>query len=392
MQRALTRSIVRPLTRTILPVDAPAFFVDFSAGQAGAMTFARSTTATYFDAAGVLQAAASGVLRLDHHPISLARLGLLREPARTNRALWNRDLTNEAWAKSTATAAKDQVGIDGAANGASSVLATDAAATVLQTVTHTSTERAFAVYVKRLVGTGAVEITLDGGDEWTDVTELLSTSAWARASKVQTLADPVFGLRLAVSGDKVAVDYAQVEDGHCPTSAVATTTAAVTRDADAITLSGPSFTGMWNAAEGTILVEFSMAAAPPGSSFPIILSANDTTANERVAMSITETTGAINFGLTDGGVVQATCVAGSAAYAGAAMRYIGAWKLNDVRSAASGVLSTADTSATVPTVTQLQVGIQAGSGGTTAVTPIHYRRIAYWPLRLPDAALQSLTG
>ena len=390
MLRTLTPSILRPLLRSAIPAPDPSFVAEFANGQFGGMAITRATTATYFDASGVLQTAASGAMRIDHNPTTGARLGLLREPARTNRALWNRDLTDASWTKSNVTAAKDVVGIDGVANSASSLLATAGNGTCLQAITHTSTLRTFAPYVKRLVGTGGVEITLDNGGSWTAITSSINSTTWSRVSLSGTLANPTIGFRLVTNGDKIAVDFAGVEDGHCATSPIATTTVAATRNVDAITVSSAAFGAAWNATEGTILVSFSMSVAPPASSFPVILSANDGTANERVSMSITETSGALNFGITDGGVVQATCaISGVASYAGAMLRLVGAYKLNDIRSAAStGALATQDTSATLPTVTQLQLGDQAG--GSAPVTPIHFRRLAYWPFRLPDATLVSL--
>lgn len=47
-------------------------------------TFTRSTTATYFDAAGVLQTAAVNTPRFDHDPVTLVPLGLMAENATTN--------------------------------------------------------------------------------------------------------------------------------------------------------------------------------------------------------------------------------------------------------------------------------------------------------------------
>ncbi len=390
MLRTLAPSILRPILRSKVPVPAPAFYGDFGTGQTGGFALTRATTATYFDASGVLQTAASGAMRIDHDPATGVRLGMLREPARTNRALWCRDLTNAAWTATTATVAKDVVGIDGTAASASSILATAGNATVLQAVTHTSTLRTLSAYVKRLVGTGAVEITLDNGSSWTAITSSISAGAWARVTLSQTLANPTFGFRLVTDTDKIAVDYVQVEDGHCQTSPILTTTVAVARNVDAFLLSGQAFANIWNATGGTILVEFSMPVAPPASKFPAILSANDATANERVSMSITETTGALNFALTDGGVVLATCaIASTAAYDSSVMRLVGAYKVNDIRSAAqTGTLATRDTSATLPTVTQLQLADQAGQ--SAPVTPMHFRRVAYWPRRLTDQQLRTL--
>ena len=58
----------------------------------------RTTNATYFDSAGVMQTASTGVARFDHLPISpFTSLGLFVEEARTNLCLHSEDLTNVAW-------------------------------------------------------------------------------------------------------------------------------------------------------------------------------------------------------------------------------------------------------------------------------------------------------
>ena len=371
-------------------VPTPALTWDFAKGEGlGRFAITRATAAWALGPSGLYQQVPSGAPAYEWSAAG-ALLGLRREPARTNRALWNRDLTNAAWTKTNATAAKDQIGVDGTAAAASSLLATAGNATCLQAVTHTSTLRTLSVFIKRLVGTGGVEITLDNGGSWTAVTSSINSATWSRVALTATLANPTFGFRLVTNGDKIAVDFVQTEDGHCMTSPIATTTVAVARNVDALLLSSTAFSEAWAAGEGTLLVAFSMPLAPPASSFPIVLSANDGTANERVTVSITETSGAINLGLTDGGVVQATCaIASLAAYTGAPMRYAGAWRANDVRSAGqTGTFSTQDTAATLPTVTQLQLGDQAG--GSAPVTPIHYRSLSYWPRRLPDQQLRSL--
>lgn len=184
--------------------------------------------ATYFDANGILQTAAAGVVRNAHY-IGTERT-LLLELSRTNVALHNRDLTNAAWVKSNVTAAKDQVGIDGAANGASSITATANAGTVLQSVTLASSQRSQSAYVKRLVGTGAVEMTTDGGATWTAITV---TAAYTRVRcPAQTVTNPQFGFRLAASGDSIAVDYVQNENGPAMTSPMLTGASSAARTSD----------------------------------------------------------------------------------------------------------------------------------------------------------------
>jgi hypothetical protein len=80
--------------------------------------------------------------------------GILIEVARTNRLLWNRDATQTEWVKTNITAAKDQTGIDGVANAASSLTATDDNGTCIQTITLAAGNRTGSVYLKRLTGTG----------------------------------------------------------------------------------------------------------------------------------------------------------------------------------------------------------------------------------------------
>lgn len=71
--------------RHLLLFRRPALTFDFTglALPPGA-TLARASTGWYFDGAGVLQSASDDVPRLTHDPATLARQGVLVEPARTN--------------------------------------------------------------------------------------------------------------------------------------------------------------------------------------------------------------------------------------------------------------------------------------------------------------------
>lgn len=200
-------------------------------------TFARadaSTCATYFDRDGILRTAAANLLRpewvdLDGDGVR-ETMGFRLEGARTNVALWNRDLTNAAWTKTNITPVKDQTGIDGVSNSASKITATAGNGTCLQAVVLASSLRRQSAFVKRITGSGVVEMTTDNGTTWTAVTV---TAAWTRVTiPAQTLANPTLGFRIVTSGDAVAVDYAQNETGAFESTPIATTTAAVTRATD----------------------------------------------------------------------------------------------------------------------------------------------------------------
>jgi hypothetical protein len=176
--------------------------------------------------------------------------GLLIEEARTNRLLWCRDATQTNWTKTDITPAKDQTGIDGVANAASSLTATADGGTCIQTITLASGSRTGSVYLKRLTGTGVVQVSLDGST-WS--TAELSDTEWRRIVLSGTVTNPVVGVRLAVSGDAVAMDYGQVEDGGYETTPILTTSATATRAVDLGTTAssqGPLFISF---SQGTIL-------------------------------------------------------------------------------------------------------------------------------------------
>lgn len=168
--------------------------------------------------------------------------GLLVEDGCTNVALWCRDLTNAVWTPTGVTAVKDQTGFDGTPSAATSLTATAPQGTILQRMADdASVQRQQSAFVKRLSGSGPIEMTMDGGTTWTNLTV---TDTWTRVSiPPQTLANPTVGLRLVNRGESVAVDCVQNEkltgggDGlYAVSSPIVTTAAAVDRAADVVAL------------------------------------------------------------------------------------------------------------------------------------------------------------
>ncbi len=78
---------------------------DFSdASLPAGATLERASTGTRYDASGLLVVESSDVARFDYDPGTLALLGLLVEPQRTNKALATQDMTAPTiWAPSNAT-------------------------------------------------------------------------------------------------------------------------------------------------------------------------------------------------------------------------------------------------------------------------------------------------
>jgi hypothetical protein len=137
--------------------------------------------------------------------------GLRVWETRTNVVLWDRDLTNVAWTKTNVTAALNQTGIDNTANSASSITASVGNATVLQSITLVSSARFQSAFVKRISGSGTINMTMDGGATWTAIT---ITASWTRVSiPTQTIANPNVGFQIVTNGDAIAVDFVQNEGG-----------------------------------------------------------------------------------------------------------------------------------------------------------------------------------
>lgn len=287
--------------------NSPAFFLplnDLGGGQVNIVpgisapgstgTFTRATSATCWGPTGLLITVGSGVARSTYTELTGATyLGYMAEEARTNSCLQNRDFTNAAWTATTMTTAKDQVGIDGVANSASSLLATAGNATVSQSITIAAVNRPFSVYVKRLTGTGNIDLAQDGATFTTQ--SVANDGAWHRCTLAASQLNPTLTIRLATNGDKIAVDFAMLEDsgGAARTTAgtpIATTTVAVTRNGDALAF--PLANNASNS-EGTAYCEASPTTNSGGSTRLI----GSSTA--LLAVGINTTTTTLGFNGTD---------------------------------------------------------------------------------------------
>ena len=186
-----------------------------------------------------------------------------------------------------------------------------------------------------------------------------------------------------VSADaSVRFSHVQVETGSGASSYILTGASQGTRNADECSMTGTNFSSWFNATEGTFLAN---ARRMRTTDVGRIASANDNTANESIDIGAS-TTG--QFIVTDGGSALATITPGTVT-ANTAFKIAGAFKLNDVQAALGGTLGTPDTGVTMPTVNQLMIGRQAGGSpvylnGTVSL-------LKFWPTRLPDSQLQSLT-
>lgn len=127
-------------------------------------------------------------------------------PSFTNRCLWNRDLTNAAWTKTNVTATLNQTGANGSNNAATLLAATAANGTVTQAITLASGQVVLSLDIKRVSGSGNIDLTVDGGTSWTTITGL-TTSYQLKYITQAAVTNPTIGIRIVASGDSVAVDF-----------------------------------------------------------------------------------------------------------------------------------------------------------------------------------------
>jgi hypothetical protein len=322
---------------------------------------------------GVLVPFGSGVLRRTDR-------GALIENQGVFRGLWSRDLTSAAWVKTNATVSRNQIGADLTANAACRVTATAPNATVLQAVTHASAARAVQIWVRRVTGSGPVEITVDGGATWTAATV---TAAYTRGAALQTLANPNFGLRIVTSGDAVDVDFLCLEDGASVSSPVETGATTVTRASDDVSFGGLALGNV----PLTFFFEWEQPAVAPAAAAPAALAHTvNESANRISPRTISRTLDAVS----SGGVSSvASGNAGSTPTAGQIVRYALRVAANDFRAAQLGALGAADTSVTVPvSLDVLRVGRLEGA---SLFANTYIRSVGAFPRGGPDAGLQAVS-
>lgn len=364
----------------VKPAGLPATIAPF----ASLFTLTGGNESRYMGANGVLIPSATNTPRIEYD-INGNLLGLLIEGARTNIGLHSDDGTNAAWVKSNTTAAKTSTGPDGVANSATRVTATAGNGTILQTVTSGSATRAYSVWLKRITGTGNIQLTVDNGSTWTTKT---ITSSWARYDISQAaVTNPVFGIRIVTSGDAVDFYGNQLESAAFPSSYIPTTTASVARTAD-YALRTPIGTGIYNDLAGTVVCDFSVPTTGGTFKNPYWIGDNSTNQNALNTWA-PNGSGNINAIVFSGGVTSVLTSYGAIAV-NTRYKIATAAQLNDFATAMNGSAVTTDASGAMPVgVDRVIIGSASGPGDHLYG---HIRRLDYWPERKANAELQRLTA
>lgn len=374
----------------------------------------RSSTGTFIGANGLIQTAASGVARYQYNPaLPTVPPFLLLEAAATNLLTWSEDFTNAVWTTSgggTGSAPVVTGNLATAPDGSNTAdlavfnagaNSTGADNSTLQGPTFTATAQpyTFSVWLKTsdastknvqlsIAGAGALGVTVTGSWQRFSTTWTASAGSW---NPRITLG---FGLTSATAS--LHVWGAQLEAGSYATSYIPTTTAAVTRAADTSTsaqttrsadvASVNTLSPWYNATEGTLYTEFTPYAL---ASDARAVSISDGTSGNRLLTWGTSGSARTIFEVRSGAVEQASIQFAGTYVANAVTKTAAAYRANDFALSVNAGAVLTDTSGTVPSVNRLDFGAEGGGA-----LPINgcIRRFAYYPRRLSNTELQSLTA
>lgn len=414
---SLARAVAAGLGAAVAGVSTPyAAIIDEASGRlAPYVTFTRSSTATYFDATGVMRTAAANEPRYDHDPVTGALRGLLVEEQRTNLLLRSQEFDNAVvWILSGADRISNAiVAPDGTLTAEKLVeTAVDAPHGVTQNVSLVSgTTYAFSFYAKAAertvvsffgagglssiagrvnLTTGAVEsgtVSVQNvGNGWWRISAV-GASTFTGANSVSIQLYNVGGTYLGDGTSGVFLWGAQLEAGSFATSYIPTTSATVTRASELPVVSSLASIG-YNSAEGTIFAEY---VSPPGQAAtfnPTIFSLNDGTGGNRCQARY-ETSGSLSGGvILAGGISQASLGPLGALVPLARVKLATAIKANDFAAVTGGGAPVTDAAGSVPAVTRLEIATFLGAQCLNG----WLRRLRYYPRRLPNATLPAITA
>jgi hypothetical protein len=411
--------------------DAASLSLDFAGTGTldSRITFTRASTATYFNSAGVLTSAATNAPRFDYNPSTLAAQGLLIEEARTNALSYSEDFGNAAWTKSGSTVSTDTTTAPTGTVVADSLTEDTSTGThrCFRSTTGTTNTNAYTfsafikantrsrVYMAIVEGAtfsrqGNANFDLSAGNVISFSTGINGATGgsatitpvgngWYRCTYTVTLGGTDTsiltdfqlidtGTNRNYTGDGTSGLFlfgAQLEAGAFPTSYIPTTTTALTRAADVASVN--TLSPWFNASAGTIYADF---AGRVSGTQPYITMLSNTGETERIYQRYVSgqyQSIARVAGVDIASVYNST--EGSAVNAKIATAYDSSQLATSTNGQAVTGLAVASLSSIPSGLNKFWLGSFAGSG---SFANGYLRRITYYPRRLSNAELVSITS
>ena len=430
------------------PTIEPSLKLDFANARAldPRITFTRASTATYVGANGLIKTAGEDEPRFDHDPTTGESLGLLIEEPRTNILKGTStagNFTNSGgyWTigGNRASQGSDQTAPDGTSSafnivyngtaGDANIYYSDAGNNGGgEAPTSNSTVYTLSVFAKIPSGNSYIEGirirtyntnhscefnlstgTIVGTSEGATTNTIEAyPNGWYRCSITFTSGtDGNQGVQLylfnstsntaldnsSANGESLYLWGAQMEAGSFPTSYIPTSGSTVTRAVDDASITGESFSSWYNDTEGTIVLDGNYLSSTVqsfrnGVVAQFLDSAPPPVNTHGIAIDSRNNGGATTL-TTAGGTNQYFQI-GTIGNDGIRRR-IAAFSYGEISHAytSDGLYPTIETSVLTPVVNSMRIGNYGGTAGFLGNG--YFNRILYYPKRLTNAQLQTLT-
>ena len=256
-------------------------------------------------------------------------------------------------------------------------------------------------YARAISGTGTLMCDLnDGAPLLNGWTNNLITNEWVRivVIGVPSNASKSFVDLVSNSNTNRVIDFwgVQLEQGRLPTSFIPTHGATVERGAEDLKIDGEEFTNFYNPLESTVVCEFDSFnwLTYNNNQYERLWSINDGTDNESFALfKRNSLNNSVRYRARSG----AATILGAADYSygtNTTPKIAFALKLNDAAVTVDGgaPVGTTDTSIPMPTVDRLTLGNYGIAANTNNRLHGHLRSFTYYPVKLPDSQVITLTS
>ena len=362
---------------------------DYMTGQQ-LIQFSRSSIGTYVDENGIIQTATADTPRFDHNPTTGESLGLLVEESRTNAIDYSETFSAPLWSNvPLGTGSNPQVTSSAEASpGLTSptrlVCNLNGGTTsgdisyIQKTSTYTANQTG-TIYLKSNTGSNQQVYFRIGAT----VSIVTVTPTWQRFEVKETSFSGGGNFNIGTRGGTGSDDSidiliwgAQLEAGSFPTSYIPTTGTALTRSADEVSITGSNFSSWYNQSEGTVFTDYksySLTASQQLAAFTAGVSNNSRWGVWNDQLYIAESGTQYFSSITKSTDLTKTAFAVAS---------------NDAIGCQNSILTAQDTTVILPTVDNLTIGKRASGFNQYSG---HISRLTYFPERLPDSSLQTMT-
>ena len=215
------------------------------------------------------------------------------------------------------------------------------------------------------------------------VSSTVTNSSALTAYELQFIQINLSGVAIDIT---LRIGLPQLEQGAFATSPILTSTAAATRAADVVSSTGSNFSSWYNQTQGTMFAEVAVAQPNTGGN-QFVFRTGDNTYNNAIAINIP---GQAQLSTASGGTFDGSANSVSNLVANVSAKIGAAYETNNLGISLNGATAVTDTSATMPTGLN-RADIGSDHAGLNRVKAGTIKRLTYWPQRLPNSTLQSIT-